>query len=413
MQGIDLAAAEAVVRAAGGARVTIAGGVTTAAEVAALDRLGADAQVGMALYTGRLALADAIAAPLTSDRTDGLWPTVVCDERGIALGLAWSSATSLARALETGHGVYHSRRRGLWLKGETSGATQELLRVDLDCDRDALRFVVRQHGPGFCHQGTRELLGRGRGAGAAGADAGRAARRCAAGLVHAAAVRRPGAAARQAGRGGGRAGRRRGGRGDRRRGGRPALLRVGRAGPRGGAAGRRRARAGPPRAGRDAPAGGRQAGGGTAPRGVRHSRGGSMTPLLETPRAGPASGAAPRSRRRRHAGGRRGDRRRGARRRAARAARARAPLRRAGRRARAGARSGPSCAARSTRCRASSGPYWSGPRSGSTTSPRRSARRWRRSRSPCPAGAPATAWRRSSAPAATRRAGASRCRRRC
>lgn len=154
MQGIDLAAAEAVVRAAGGARVTIAGGVTTAAEIAALDRLGADAQVGMALYTGRLALAEAIAAPLTSDRADGLWPTVVCDERGIALGLAWSSATSLARALETGHGVYHSRRRGLWLKGETSGATQELLRIDLDCDRDALRFVVRQHGPGFCHQGT-------------------------------------------------------------------------------------------------------------------------------------------------------------------------------------------------------------------------------------------------------------------
>ena len=154
MQGVDLAAAEAVVRAAGGARVTIAGGVTTAAEIAALDRLGADAQVGMALYTGRLALADAIAAPLTSDRTDGLWPTVVCDERGVALGLAWSSAASLARALETGHGVYHSRRRGLWLKGETSGATQELLRVDLDCDRDALRFVVRQHGPGFCHAGT-------------------------------------------------------------------------------------------------------------------------------------------------------------------------------------------------------------------------------------------------------------------
>ena len=52
-------------------------------------------------------------------------------------------------------GIYWSRsRNSLWTKGETSGATQDLLRVELDCDRDALRFVVRQHGSGFCHTGT-------------------------------------------------------------------------------------------------------------------------------------------------------------------------------------------------------------------------------------------------------------------
>ena len=44
-------------------------------------------------------------------------------------------------------GIYQSRSRGLWVKGETSGATQELLRIDLDCDRDSPRFVVRQSGP--------------------------------------------------------------------------------------------------------------------------------------------------------------------------------------------------------------------------------------------------------------------------
>lgn len=150
--GTDLTLAEAVVRAAGpGCRVTIAGGVTTPEEIATLDRLGADAQVGMALYTGRLDLADAIAAPLRSDRPDGLFPTVVADERGIALGLAWSSRDSLREAVRRRAGVYQSRSRGLWVKGETSGATQELLRIDLDCDRDALRFLVRQKGPGFCH----------------------------------------------------------------------------------------------------------------------------------------------------------------------------------------------------------------------------------------------------------------------
>lgn len=154
LQGTDLAMAERLVASVGAARVTIAGGVTSADEVAALDRMGADAQVGMALYTGRLPLADAIAAPLASDRPDGLIPTVVVDERGTALGLAWSSRESLRVAVETRRGAYHSRSRGLWIKGETSGATQELRRVDLDCDRDAARFTVRQHGTGFCHRGT-------------------------------------------------------------------------------------------------------------------------------------------------------------------------------------------------------------------------------------------------------------------
>lgn len=148
-----------LVKAAGSARVTIAGGVTTASDVAALDALGADAQVGMALYTNRLNLADALAAPLVSDRPDGLWPTVIVDELGVALGLAYSNAESLREAVRSLRGVYHSRQRGLWVKGESSGNTQELLRVDLDCDRDALRFTVRQSGKGFCHLGTRTCWG--------------------------------------------------------------------------------------------------------------------------------------------------------------------------------------------------------------------------------------------------------------
>jgi phosphoribosyl-ATP pyrophosphohydrolase len=152
--GIDLEAVEAVVRAADGVPVTVAGGVTTADEVAAIDRLGADAQVGMALYTERLPLADGFMAPLSSDRPDGLWPTVVCDEHGRALGLAYSDRDSLRRAIESRRGVYRSRSRGMWVKGETSGAVQELVRVDVDCDRDALRFTVRQSGDGFCHRGT-------------------------------------------------------------------------------------------------------------------------------------------------------------------------------------------------------------------------------------------------------------------
>jgi phosphoribosyl-ATP pyrophosphohydrolase len=164
MGGTDLDLARQVVERAGEARVTIAGGVVGAEEVAELDSIGADAQVGMALYTGQLALADAVIAVLRSDRSDGLWPTVVVDERGVALGLAWSSAESLRRAIESRRGTYQSRSRGLWVKGETSGAGQELIRVDVDCDRDALRFTVGQTG-GFCHTGTRSCWGEDRGLG--------------------------------------------------------------------------------------------------------------------------------------------------------------------------------------------------------------------------------------------------------
>jgi phosphoribosyl-ATP pyrophosphohydrolase len=154
LAGIDEGRVAALAEAARPAKLTIAGGVTSASDIAVLDRLGVDAQVGMALYTGRLHFADALAAPLTSDRTDGLWPTVVADERGTALGLAYSSLESLRTAVDTGRGVYHSRTRGPWIKGLTSGAVQDLLRVDLDCDRDTIRFTVRQHGGGFCHRST-------------------------------------------------------------------------------------------------------------------------------------------------------------------------------------------------------------------------------------------------------------------
>jgi len=85
-----------------------------------------------------------------SDRADGLIPTVVCDERGISLGLVYSSEESVGESIKTQTGVYQSRKRGLWYKGASSGDTQELIRISLDCDNDALKFIVKQKGR-FCH----------------------------------------------------------------------------------------------------------------------------------------------------------------------------------------------------------------------------------------------------------------------
>ena len=107
----------------------------------------------------KIRVAALLLAKAKSDRPDGLFTTLVTDERGIALGLVYSNEESVAESLRTGRGVYHSRKRGLWRKGDTSGDWQELLRIELDCDHDCLRFVVRQQGNGFCHLHTATCFG--------------------------------------------------------------------------------------------------------------------------------------------------------------------------------------------------------------------------------------------------------------
>ncbi|OLL25533.1 Histidine biosynthesis trifunctional protein [Neolecta irregularis DAH-3] len=108
-------------------------------------------------------IAAAYLVNLKTDRPDGLFTTVVADEAGHALGVVYSSEQSIAESIRLGKGVYHSRKRGLWHKGASSGDEQELLRIDTDCDGDCLRFTVRQVGHGFCHLKTATCFGQLRG----------------------------------------------------------------------------------------------------------------------------------------------------------------------------------------------------------------------------------------------------------
>lgn len=99
-----------------------------------------------------VSVAELLLVKAESDRPDGLYTTLVTDERDVALGLVYSSRESVAESLRTGRGVYQSRKRGLWYKGESSGDVQELVHVSFDCDSDCLKFVVRQKGRGIaCH----------------------------------------------------------------------------------------------------------------------------------------------------------------------------------------------------------------------------------------------------------------------
>ncbi|KAJ6191192.1 hypothetical protein N7519_001213 [Penicillium mononematosum] len=108
---------------------------------------------------GQISAAKLIASTAVTDQANGLYATSVTDERGACLGFVWSSDESIVEALRTGTGVYQSRKRGLWYKGQSSGDVQELIRIGFDCDADCLVFVVKQIGRGFCHLGTETCFG--------------------------------------------------------------------------------------------------------------------------------------------------------------------------------------------------------------------------------------------------------------
>jgi len=85
---------------------------------------------------------------------DGLIPAIAQDATsGEVLMLAWMNAESLALTLREKRAVYWSRsRQALWRKGDTSGHTQTLVDIRLDCDGDTLLLKVNQVG-GACHTG--------------------------------------------------------------------------------------------------------------------------------------------------------------------------------------------------------------------------------------------------------------------
>jgi phosphoribosyl-AMP cyclohydrolase len=84
----------------------------------------------------------------------GLVPAIVQDvQSGQVLMLAWMNEESIGLTLKTGETHFWSRSRGeMWHKGKTSGNTQKVETMDLDCDGDTLLVKVRPAGPA-CHTG--------------------------------------------------------------------------------------------------------------------------------------------------------------------------------------------------------------------------------------------------------------------
>ena len=192
MEGINLEAVRAL-RGAVSCTLTVAGGVSSLEEIGELAALGCDVQLGMALYTGKISLADAFVRSLNwkkgggvvqsgfagllgsfaSGKTPGgeaedpqrgagaggetsppLLPVIVQSPDGQTLMTGFTDPAAAAETFKRGKVCFYSRtRKRLWMKGETSGNALKLLRLRADCDRDALLAVAEPAGP-VCHTGA-------------------------------------------------------------------------------------------------------------------------------------------------------------------------------------------------------------------------------------------------------------------
>ena len=90
----------------------------------------------------------------------GLVPVIVQDAGdGTVLMLAYMNELAFQKTTETGIATYWSRSRNqLWVKGETSGKTQDVEELLIDCDDDTVLLKVRQRGDAACHMGYRSCF---------------------------------------------------------------------------------------------------------------------------------------------------------------------------------------------------------------------------------------------------------------
>jgi phosphoribosyl-ATP pyrophosphohydrolase/phosphoribosyl-AMP cyclohydrolase len=154
MTGIDLAPVRTL-RETVSCQITVAGGVSTLAEIEEIAALGCDVQLGMALYTGKINLADAFTVSLNWKKAHSpLLPLIVQSPGGQVLMTGFTDAEALAETFKRGNVCFHSRTRNkLWMKGENSGNILKLIRLRADCDRDALLATAHPAGP-VCHTGA-------------------------------------------------------------------------------------------------------------------------------------------------------------------------------------------------------------------------------------------------------------------
>lgn len=97
---------------------------------------------------------------LNFEKSEGMIPTVVQDAAtNEILMLAYMNPEAYQNTVSTGLATFFSRSRNkIWIKGESSGHTLEVLEILTDCDQDAVVLKVKPNGPGVCHEGYRSCF---------------------------------------------------------------------------------------------------------------------------------------------------------------------------------------------------------------------------------------------------------------
>lgn len=157
MQGTDMEQVKAL-REAVKCRIVVAGGVSTVEEITQIEKIGCDVQLGMALYTGKVALKDSFISCLNwqkvAEESKGLMPVIAQAASGEVLMTGFANKEAFEKTIDTKKLTFYSRSRNvLWTKGETSGNYLEVKKLRVDCDRDAVLATVVPHGP-TCHTGA-------------------------------------------------------------------------------------------------------------------------------------------------------------------------------------------------------------------------------------------------------------------
>ena len=134
-------------------RVVVAGGVSSVEEIAELEKLHCDVQLGMALYTNKVSLEDAFIACLDFEKVP-LIPVIAQSYNGEVLMQGYANKEAFQTSFKSNKLTFWSRSQNkIWTKGETSGNFLDILKFRVDCDRDTVLATVIPNGP-TCHTGS-------------------------------------------------------------------------------------------------------------------------------------------------------------------------------------------------------------------------------------------------------------------
>lgn len=131
--------------------IVLAGGIGTLQDIKQATK---DVIVGKA-FRGNITLGEAFTCTLEKRTYNELYyPTIIVQHNQV-LGLAWSTSETLQETINSRKVVLFSRKRGRWVKGESSGNIPKLLTVKTDCDNDAILISVDMNGKPWCHTGKK------------------------------------------------------------------------------------------------------------------------------------------------------------------------------------------------------------------------------------------------------------------